>query len=90
MKKLGFFDATTGQYSFYDLDENLVSKISKHIFDLHIKISNNVPWSIVEINDDGSQVWRNALGQEITAPLYRQVGDKLEEITFDFIKKQLQ
>jgi hypothetical protein len=69
MKKIAFFDYTTGQYTFHDIGDNIAELIAKKIMQTTMHYTHNAPWNIVEINDDGSYTWKNAVEQIMPTPL---------------------
>lgn len=69
MKKYAIIDVTTGDYTYYDESQDLISTLAKNILDAHLALTHNQLWSIVNFNDDGSQTWRNAVGDEVPDPL---------------------
>ena len=69
MKKYAIIDVTTGEYAYYDDSQNMSKIVAEQILAAHLRLTHNALWSIVEENDDGSELWRNAVGDEIPDPI---------------------
>ena len=69
MKKYAIIDVTTGEYAYYDDSQDMSAIVAEHILAAHLRLTHNALWSIVEENEDGSKLWRNAVGDEIPDPI---------------------
>jgi hypothetical protein len=54
-----------GEYVTKNTLEECVDFVAHVAINLLNSFTHNAPYSVVEINDDGSQVWRNPTGDEI-------------------------
>jgi hypothetical protein len=69
MKKYAIIDVTTGEYTYYDEFQDMSVIVAEQILTAHLRLTHNALWSIVEENEDGSKLWRNATGNEIPDPV---------------------
>jgi hypothetical protein len=69
MKKYAIIDVTTGEYTYYDESQDMSAVLAEQILTTHLRLTHNALWSIVEENEDGSRLWRNAAGDEIPDPI---------------------
>lgn len=69
MKKYAIIDVTTGEYTYYDDSQDMSAVLAEQILATHLRLTHNALWSIVEENEDGSKLWRNAADDEIPDPV---------------------
>jgi hypothetical protein len=69
MKKYAIIDVTTGEYTYYDDSQDMSKIVAEQMLAAHLRLTHNALWSIVEENEDGSKLWRNAVGDEIPDPV---------------------
>jgi hypothetical protein len=62
------FNPATGEYEPAASKEECVQKLANRAWSFYIEYSHDQPYSIVEVHDNGSEVWRNPAGEEITSP----------------------
>jgi len=77
---------TTGEYIAAETLEACTEALADTAMYLLNKFTLDAPYSVVDINEDGSQVWRNPQGQEtvnleeLTAKLKLKIGAQLTSI----------
>jgi len=69
MKKYAIRDFITGEYTFYDTDQDMITILAQQIIHSYLRLNHNSLWAVVEFNEDGSQTWRDATGNEIPDPV---------------------
>jgi hypothetical protein len=58
------FNPVTGEYSTVDTKEACIEKVGELACNFYLSHTHNNPYSIVTINEDGSETWRAANGTE--------------------------
>lgn len=61
-------DPTIGQYTDCKTKDELLVQLSKLAYKFYMSHTHNNPYTMVTINEDGSETWRNAQGEEILSP----------------------
>jgi hypothetical protein len=80
------FNPTTGEYATAETVDACAEVLADAAMYLLNNFTHNSPYSVVDINEDGSQVWRNPQGEEIvnleelTAKLKLKIGKQLTSI----------
>ena len=62
------FNPTTGEYEPAASLEECRAKTAEKIYNFYLTYAHNSPYSVVEVNDDGTEIWRNPHGDEILSP----------------------
>jgi len=68
MKKYTVLNPMTGLYQDAETIDECLNLVSQTAYNLLLNHTHEQPYSIVEINDDGSETWRNPAGEEILSP----------------------
>jgi hypothetical protein len=58
------FNPSTGEYSTVNSIEECIEKVGELAYNLYLEHVHNNPYSIVTVNEDGSETWRSADGTE--------------------------
>jgi hypothetical protein len=74
------FDPYTGMYTDVYDEQELRQELGRRAWEAYMYMTQNLPFTVVTVNPDGSQVWRNAEG--ITIPNL----DEMRKITGEQIK----
>lgn len=62
------FNPQTGQYADAFDSAECLSKLAETAWKYYCAHAHNAPYSICEMHEDGSQIWRNPQGEEILSP----------------------
>jgi hypothetical protein len=62
------FNPATGEYEPAATLEECTIKLASQAWTFYLQYAHGQPYSVVEINDDGSEVWRTPAGEEMTNP----------------------
>ncbi len=66
--KIAVYNPTTAQYSFAEDRASAVQLIAKTAIDFYIEHAHGELCSIVTVNDDGSETWATAAGEQRLSP----------------------
>jgi hypothetical protein len=76
-KKFAVLNPLNGSYTKASTTEERNSTLADFAWKIYLSHTHNLPYSVVEINDDGSETWRNPQGDEI---------ENLEKLYFEILK----
>lgn len=65
MKIYKVFDPYQGAYSDASTLEELKKVLAEKAWESFLKLTNNEPYTIAEISEDGQEIWKNAKGEVI-------------------------
>lgn len=88
MEKYAIFDQTTGQYSFYSMSKEDVTRVlAQKILEVHLKLTNGQLWLMIEDVQDAE----GRVGHRYTDPQGNQLPDtylleyEMEKVIFQHI-----
>jgi hypothetical protein len=61
------FNPATGEYEPAATAEECKQKLAQRAWEFYFSYAHSTPYSIVEVHNDGSEVWRNPQGEEVLA-----------------------
>lgn len=62
------FNPNTGEYTNCATREECLQKLGRVAYDFFLSHTHGNPYSVVTINDDGSETWETAKGEKLMAP----------------------
>lgn len=58
----------TGEYTNCNTREECIQKLARNAYEFYLAHTHDNPYSIVTINDDGSETWETAKGEKLMLP----------------------
>ena len=77
--KYKILNPVTGQYDTFDTFDACADELGIRAWEFYLLHTHHNPYTVVEINDDGSETWRNPTGDELHDP-NAVLDDVIEEI----------
>ena len=68
MKKFAVFNPADGSYTQVNTIEEAVTMAAQIACAFFMQQTNNAPFSVVEIDENGAETWRTASGEQIDSP----------------------
>lgn len=81
--KYGVFNPDTGVYTYKDTYEEACAELATVGYAFYVNHSNGTPCAYIEVQDDGSETWRNSEGVRVPSPedIKRQQQKIIQELT---------
>lgn len=81
------FNPSNALYADAETMDECIETVAQLAYDFFMKHTHNAPYSIVEVQDNGAEVWRTAEGDEIPNPNEIRMGIKsiAERITLNIL-----
>lgn len=81
MKKYKVFNPMEGQYYEYFSLEQCREAVFKGMWDMYIKHTHDQPYVVVTTNEDGSERWASASGEDLTdlQQLYEAINKRVQD-----------
>lgn len=77
--KYKILNPLTGQYDTFDTFDACADELGIRAWEFYLLHTHHNPYTVVEVNDDGSETWRNPTGEELHDP-NAVLDDVIEEI----------
>jgi hypothetical protein len=58
----------TGEYTNCPTREECIQKLARNAYEFYLTHTHGNPYSVVTINDDGSETWETAKGEKLMLP----------------------
>lgn len=71
------FNPATGEYDPAATEEECKQKLARRAWEFYFSYAHGTPYSIVEVHNNGTEIWRNPAGEEIISP--EQVIDAINQ-----------
>ena len=76
--KYAVYDPSENKYFYFETKDEAIKYFWKAMFNFSYCYFHNTPFSVVEINDDGSESWKSADGSDMENPtLPQEIVDNL-------------
>lgn len=70
------FNGDTGEYTRVNTIDECLDKVVQNAYLMLMHYTHDSPYSVVQINDDGTETWYSASGEEILSPT--QIKDSIK------------
>ena len=77
--KYKILNPMTGQYDTFDTFDDCANELGARAWEFYLLHTHYNPYTVVEVNDDGSETWRNPTSDELRDP-DAVIDDVIEEI----------
>jgi hypothetical protein len=67
--KFALIDPQNGTYSYFDSEQEVLQEFYVRMIRFAYPYFHNVPYSIVQINDDGNEIWSTPNGDPLENPV---------------------
>jgi hypothetical protein len=78
--KYAVLNPSTGEYTYKDTLEEILEATATCALDFYNLHTHNSPFTTIEVNEDGSEVWKNQQGETILSPadIQARINSKLK------------
>jgi hypothetical protein len=77
--KYKILNPLTGQYDTFDTFDACANELGARAWEFYLLHTHYNPYTVIEVNDDGAETWRNPTGDELRDP-DAVIDDVIEEI----------